>query len=161
MMRLSLISVGKLKDASERELFTRYQDRISGLAGPLGFSKLELREFSESRAQTANLRKNQEGQDILSALEQAEANIVLDERGASLTSRTLTTWIANQRDDGVSAMAFVIGGPDGLDDKVRKKATKVLSLSALTLPHGLARIVLSEQIYRAMTILSHHPYHRD
>jgi len=161
MMRLSLISVGKLKESQERDLCTRYQDRISGLSGPLGFSKLELREFSESRAKTTNLRRSQESQDVLSALAQTEARIILDERGTTMTSRALATWMARQRDDGVSAMAFVIGGPDGHDDSVRKTATKVLSLSSLTLPHGLARIVVTEQIYRAMTILSNHPYHRD
>lgn len=161
MMRLSLISVGKLKDANERDLFARYQDRIGGVSGPLGFSKLETREFSESRAKTAQLRKHQEAQDLLSALANIETRVILDECGGSMSSRALATWLASQRDDGVGALAFVIGGPDGHDDSVRKTATKTLSLSSFTLPHGLARIVLVEQIYRAMTILSGHPYHRD
>lgn len=161
MMRLSLVSVGKLKDANERALLARYQDRITGLSGPLGFSKLESREFTESRANTAELRKQQEAQDVLSAIENAEAKVILDERGTTMQSRELATWMAEKRDDGISTMTFVIGGPDGHDDRVRKAATKTLSLSALTLPHGLARIILTEQIYRAMTILSHHPYHRD
>ncbi len=161
MMRLSLISVGKLKDTSERALFARYQDRIAGLSGSLGFSKLESREFSESRGKTPELRKQQEAQDVLSAISGAEARVILDERGYSIDSRELATWMAEQRDDGIATMAFVIGGPDGHDETVRKAATKTVSLSALTLPHGLARIVVAEQIYRAMTILSRHPYHRD
>ena len=161
MMRLSLVSVGKLKDTSERALAARYQDRIAGLSGSLGFSQLACREFTESRAKTGQLRKQQEAQDVLSALGNADVKVMLDERGTSMTSRELATWMAQQRDDGFSRMAFLIGGPDGHDDCIRKTATKTLSLSALTLPHGLARIVLTEQIYRAMTILSRHPYHRD
>lgn len=160
MMRLSLISVGKLKDSGERELCKRYLDRISGVAGSLGFSKLACRELAESRAQTALLRITQEGQEIVSQLTDIEVKIALDEKGDAMTSRALALWMAGRRDDGVRSMTFVIGGPDGLDEGVRKAATKVLSLSAMTLPHGLARILLVEQIYRAMTILNNHPYHR-
>jgi len=161
MMRLSLVSVGKLKDSSERTLCARYQDRIAGLSGPLGFSKLDTREFTESRAKTAQLRKQQEAQDVLSAINAAQAKVILDERGTAMRSRELASWMAEQRDDGIAQMVFVIGGPDGHEDCILRDATKKLSLSALTLPHGLARVILTEQIYRAMTILSHHPYHRD
>lgn len=161
MMRLSLLSIGKLKDGHELALLARYQDRIAANVTALGFSKLETREFSESRAKTSDLRKRQEANDLLKATASVAARVVLDERGTQLTSRQFATWLGAQRDDGVGSMAFMIGGPDGHDDSVRGEANKIVSLSALTLPHGLARIIFVEQLYRAMTILGGHPYHRD
>lgn len=161
MLRMTLVSIGKLKDAEERALFTRYQDRISATGGSLGFSKLEIREFAESRGKNPALRKEQEANDIVKATAGAEYKVALDERGKDMTSRAFASWLGNLRDDGVGQVAFVIGGPDGHDDSIRKATNKCLSLSRLTLPHGLARILFVEQLYRALTILGNHPYHRD
>ncbi|MCH9764781.1 MAG: 23S rRNA (pseudouridine(1915)-N(3))-methyltransferase RlmH [Alphaproteobacteria bacterium] len=160
-MRLMIASVGKLKDASERTLFTRYQNRIDSLGRGLGFASLELREISESRAKTATQRKSEEAQNLSSVLSSTTITVALDERGTTMTSRAFATWIADIRDQGTASLAFVIGGPDGHDETIRAAARKTLALSGFTLPHGLARIILVEQIYRALTILSNHPYHRD
>lgn len=160
MMQLSLVAIGKLKDASERSLFDRYAKRINGISGPLGFSKLTVREFSESQAKTTDLRKRQESELVCSAISNVECRVALDERGKTYNSVEFSKWMMRQRDQGLSPLAFVIGGPDGHDQSVMELSTHTLSLSPLTLPHGLARIILAEQVYRAMTILSGHPYHR-
>lgn len=87
--------------------------------------------------------------------------VLLDERGKPLSSPALAQWIGRQRDEGQQRLVFALGPADGWLDAERKKATLLLSLSAMTLPHELARVVLSEQLYRAFTILAGHPYHRD
>jgi len=86
--------------------------------------------------------------------------VALDERGDAWTTRTLVERLGRWRDDG-ETVAFVIGSADGLDDSVRQRAAAVVSLSGMTLPHGLVRVLLAEQIYRAASLLAGHPYHRD
>jgi len=101
-----------------------------------------------------------EGDRLLDAVDAREYVVVLDERGRELTTRELATWLEQRRKDGRD-LAFVIGGPDGLSLKVQARADWTLSLSRLTLPHALARVLLLEQLYRAHTVLANHPYHRD
>ena len=86
--------------------------------------------------------------------------VALDERGQPWTTRVLADRLARWRDDARS-VAFVVGSADGLADAVKESAAEVVSLSALTLPHGLVRVVVAEQIYRAASLLAGHPYHRD
>ncbi len=86
--------------------------------------------------------------------------VALDERGEAWTTRTLAERLGRWRDDG-ETVAFVIGSADGLDDGVRRRAAAVVSLSGMTLPHGLVRVLLAEQIYRAASLLAGHPYHRE
>ena len=86
--------------------------------------------------------------------------VCLDETGKGLSSTALTDWIRLRRDQGVASIAFLIGGPDGHGAAVRERADLTLSLGAMTWPHGLARVLLLEQLYRAATILAGHPYHR-
>jgi 23S rRNA (pseudouridine1915-N3)-methyltransferase len=104
--------------------------------------------------------RQQEGERILAALPPGGVPVVLDERGVQASTRELADWIRRWMDEGVSP-AFVIGGADGLDDNVKMRAHKLVGLSRLTLPHALARVVLAEQLYRAVSILKGHPYHRD
>ncbi|MDP3420419.1 MAG: 23S rRNA (pseudouridine(1915)-N(3))-methyltransferase RlmH [Thiobacillus sp.] len=97
---------------------------------------------------------------VLAALPAGSVPVVLDERGAQLTTRELAAWLTGWMNEGVSP-AFVIGGADGIDDSVKARAGKLLGLSKLTLPHALARVMLVEQLYRAACIIKGHPYHRD
>jgi 23S rRNA (pseudouridine1915-N3)-methyltransferase len=101
-----------------------------------------------------------EAERILAALPAGAVVVALDERGAQLTTRELAGWMSGWMAEGVSP-AFIIGGADGLDDSVKARSGKQLGLSKLTLPHALARVVLAEQLYRAMCIIKGHPYHRD
>jgi 23S rRNA (pseudouridine1915-N3)-methyltransferase len=158
-MRLIVAAVGRLKDA-ERDLYDRYGERCTASGRSLGLGPVKLSEISESRAATAEKRKADEAERLLKSASAAEVKVALDGKGRALSSETFARWIAERRDNGAKAMAFLIGGPDGHGAAVLKAATLTLSLGPMTLPHGLARIVLIEQLYRAATILSGHPYHR-
>lgn len=100
-----------------------------------------------------------ESQRLLSKLGDT-ALVILDERGKSLTSDAFAAFLRRRRDSGSNALAFVIGGPDGHGTPIRERASDTLSFGAMTMPHGLARVLLAEQLYRAATIISGHPYHR-
>ena len=158
-MKLSIIAVGRLKDGPERELVERYVERAKGVGRGLGFSPVQIVELPESRARRDADRRAEEGTAILDKTASAVL-IAFDERGTSLTSEAFAQHIGSWRDDGRAAVHFVVGGPDGLDGRVRGAADLVLSFGALTLPHQLVRALVVEQLYRALTILAGHPYHR-
>jgi len=160
-MRLSLICVGRLKAGPERELFVRYEKRFAQIGRQIGLSPLKLVELPESRSAQASARQNEEARAILGKCPDGIQLILLDEHGTSLTSIKLADFIGSRRDAGTSEICFVIGGPDGHGEAVRKTAKMVLGFGQMTLSHGLARVVLSEQLYRASTILAGHPYHRE
>ena len=101
-----------------------------------------------------------EGELISTKLSQTERVVLLDERGKQLTSKSLASKLSDWQSDGRD-LCFVIGGPDGVSDSVRQRADMMWSLSQLTLPHGMARALLSEQLYRAWSLQTGHPYHRD
>jgi 23S rRNA (pseudouridine1915-N3)-methyltransferase len=100
-----------------------------------------------------------EGERVLAAIPAGCYKVALDERGARLDTMELARRIAGWRNAGRD-IAFVIGGADGLSESVKKSADLTWSLSSLTLPHGLTRVLLAEQLYRAVSILHNHPYHR-
>jgi 23S rRNA (pseudouridine1915-N3)-methyltransferase len=158
-MRLIVAAVGRLKDA-ERDLYDRYAKRFDGAGRALGLGPVTLSEVGESRAATAELRKADEAARLIKAASGAESFIALDETGRGLSSAEFARLLAEQRDGGARALAFLIGGPDGHGRPAHEAAALKLSLGPMTLPHGLTRIVLVEQLYRAATILSGHPYHR-
>jgi 23S rRNA (pseudouridine1915-N3)-methyltransferase len=158
-MRITVAAIGRLKDGPERELFDRYWDRFGALGKKLSFTPLKLVEMPESRASSADARKADEAKRLLAS---AQDNIIiaLDENGKSITSAAFAQLLRKERDAGNSGLTFMIGGADGHGEQVLSSATLRLSLGAMTLPHGLARVVLAEQLYRAATIISGHPYHR-
>ena len=158
-MRLQVLAVGRLKSGPERELVERYRGRIDGLARSLGVSPVDIVEIAEGRARSAGERRLAEGKVILGRAEGVKL-VALDERAPSVSSQGFAERVAGWRDSGASA-AFAIGGPDGLDEEVRRRADLSLSFGRLTLPHQLVRVLLLEQIYRALTILAGHPYHRE
>ena len=159
-MRLMVAAVGRLKDGPERELLDRYRTRLGSLAKRVALAPVAWHEIGESRAAAPAQRKQEEGAGLLRLAREADAVIALDEHGKMLSSADFARHLAKTRDGGAKAAAILIGGPDGQDQAVLDAAHLVLSLGALTLPHGLARIVVAEQLYRAATILSGHPYHR-
>jgi 23S rRNA (pseudouridine1915-N3)-methyltransferase len=159
-MRLIVVGVGKLKNGPERQLFEHYKARVGSFARSHALGALELIEISESRAASRDQRKKEEGLALLSKCPTA-FRVVLDESGRTMTSRAFAEFIQKQRDDNTGAIAFLIGGADGHGPVVRDSGALSLSLGAMTLPHGLARVVLAEQLYRAATVIAGHPYHRD
>jgi 23S rRNA (pseudouridine1915-N3)-methyltransferase len=158
-MRILIAAVGKLKDAEERAISERYAKRFNGAGSAIGLGPIEIRELPESRAGSASERKRDEAVRLLTT-GSADFSIALHPAGRSLDSEAFAALLGGKRDDGVRTCAFLIGGPDGHGEAALGTAQMKLSLGPLTLPHGLARVVLIEQLYRAATILSGHPYHR-
>jgi 23S rRNA (pseudouridine1915-N3)-methyltransferase len=159
-VRIVILAVGRMKQGPERELVARYAERAAQTGKPLALTGFDVIEVPESRASSAPARKADEARALSTALPDG-IRVALDERGKSLTSDAFAGQFARWRDDGRPALSFVIGGADGLDPAFVAEADLVLSFSPLTWPHQLVRIMLCEQLYRATTILSGHPYHRE
>ena len=159
-MRLLVAAVGRLKAGPERELADRYRERTAQLGRGLGFSTCEIFEVPESRARRPQDRCAEEGAALLAQANGA-ALVAYDERGrADLTSERYAERVAAWRDAARPSLVVSIGGADGLAPTVRARADLTLSFGAATLPHGLVRVLALEQVYRALTILAGHPYHR-
>ncbi len=157
-MQITVLSVGKLKSGPERELCTRYHTRAAAMARDLGFRGPDLVELPESRARRPEDRKREEAEALLAR--SLPVLITLDERAPAMTSEAFAARLASARDAGRAGLSFAIGGADGHDAALMARADWQLSFGALTLPHQLVRALLLEQLYRAMTILAGHPYHR-
>ena len=158
-MRIGVHAVGRMKAGPERELAARYFARFAKAGPSTGLEWAGVTEIAESRAQSATLRKQEEGRALAAAL-QGSALILLDETGKSIGSEAFAARIGDMRDTGARSVVFAIGGADGHDPELRKSAAFVLSFGAMTWPHQIVRVMLAEQLYRATTILSGHPYHR-
>jgi 23S rRNA (pseudouridine1915-N3)-methyltransferase len=159
-MRLTVAAVGRLKEGPERTLAERYRKRAEQLGQRIGIREVEIVEIRESRAPEVSRRVAEESIAIANVVPERAAMIVLDERGENLDSRTFADRLRRWRDEGCEQAIFVIGGDDGLLPAMRAKANLTLALGAATWPHALARVMLLEQIYRAMSLLAGHPYHR-
>jgi 23S rRNA (pseudouridine1915-N3)-methyltransferase len=157
-LRVIIAAVGRLKAGPERELFQRYIDRANDVGRRLGLS-FEVKEIPESRAGSATARIAQEGEALTATFGNA-VTIALDEGGTPLDSTGLAGRLAKWRENGRERVAFVIGGADGLAESLQKGADLRLAFGRATWPHQLVRVMLAEQVYRAMTILTGHPYHR-
>lgn len=160
-MRIVVAAVSRMRAGPELDLTQKFADRIRRSGQQAGLTGLDIIEIEESRARETRLRKQQEAEKLLQAVPTGSVIVALDETGKNLSSRKLTTQISNWRDDGNPAISFVIGGPDGLDHAVMRRAQLTLSFGAATWPHLLVRVMLMEQLYRSTTLLLGHPYHRD
>jgi len=147
-MRITVLAIGHKMPSWIEEGFREYTKRMPPEA------RVELIELKPGKD------KDDEGRKLLDALPTGAALLALDERGKAVTTQGLSVMLSGWMRDG-SSPAFVIGGADGLSDEVKGRAAKLISLSALTLPHQLVRVVLAEQLYRAWSILARHPYHRE
>lgn len=159
-MRIGLFAVGRLKAGPEKELAARYLDRFAKAGPAVGLDFGKISEVAESRAGSAAARKRDEAALLEKALPEGAVLILLDERGKALDSPGFADLLAGFRDAGKRDLVIAIGGADGLDPALYRRADATLCLGKLTWPHQLVRILLSEQLYRAVTILSGHPYHR-
>ncbi|WP_306144434.1 23S rRNA (pseudouridine(1915)-N(3))-methyltransferase RlmH [Roseibium sp. MMSF_3412] len=159
-MRFTLSCVGKMKAGAEKDLLERYLDRARKTGRSLGVTDVRVVELAESRAQRPEDRKTEEATALMATVAGAARIVVLDENGKNLTSPDFSQKLENWKDQGVSDVVFAIGGADGHGAELIARADLKLALGAMTWPHQIARILLAEQIYRAMTIQSGHPYHR-
>lgn len=159
-MKLCLAGVGKLKSGPERDLFDRYSGRGKALCRPAGLTGLDIVEIGEGRARTADERKRSEASALSQHFMPGAYVVLLDERGGSLDSQAFAALIGGRRDAGLPGFVVAVGGPDGFDPAFRDRAHATLAFGAATLPHQLVRVLAAEQVYRALTILTGHPYHR-
>jgi 23S rRNA (pseudouridine1915-N3)-methyltransferase len=147
-MRLHFVWIGKTKDRNCAALVEDYLERIAR------FAKCEVGELKEQ----ANIAA--ESVKLLSAVEQDDYIVLLDENGREFSSPELAEFIGRQQQVGIKRLAFVIGGFAGVSDDLKQRANLRLSLSRMTLTHELARVILTEQVYRAFTLLAGTPYHK-
>lgn len=160
-MRIQIHAVGRMKFGPERELASRYLDRFAKSASQLGLEFGGVSEIAESRARDADQRKREETAKLHESLGPGAQLILLDERGKGLNSQEFADMIVRHRDGGARRLTFAIGGADGHAAESRDRADLVISFGAMTFPHQIMRILIAEQLYRAVTILSGHPYHRE
>jgi len=160
-MRIVIAAVGRLKAGPDRELAERYRDRAIKAGRALGVRGLDVIEIRESRAREAERRVTEEAIALANAIPSDAITVRLDSRGENASSDSFAGRLRGWRDGGREAVCFVIGGADGLAPGLQDNADMILAFGLATWPHQLVRIMLMEQIYRAMTILSGHPYHRD
>ena len=159
-MRLLILAVGRFKTAPEQHLAENYLQRAAKLGRQLGISSINISELPESNAATAPLRQSEEAGRLLARIPPKAFLISLDERGKELTSVAFASELRRIIDRGVRDLVFLIGGPDGHGQEIARRAGLQLSLGKMTWPHRLMRPMLAEQIYRSVTILVNHPYHR-
>jgi 23S rRNA (pseudouridine1915-N3)-methyltransferase len=159
-MRIEIHAVGRLKSGPERELADRYLDRLAKAGPAIGLEFAGVHETPESRARSADERRREEGARLAGRMAAGAALFLLDERGKNLGSEDFAGRIGALRDGGRKVLVLAIGGPDGHDPALASSAELMLSFGAMTWPHQLVRVMLAEQLYRAATILSGHPYHR-
>ena len=158
-MRITIAAIGRLKAGAERVLLERFIDRAGKAGRQLGLT-FAVREFPESRAAVAATRIDQEAAAMIASLPAGAVVVALDEAGKNLDSRGFAEQLAKWREAGVADLIFAIGGADGHGAPLIKRADLRLAFGALTWPHQLVRLMLAEQLYRAVTILTGHPYHR-
>lgn len=154
-MKISIIAIGRLPRSPESELVKLYVDRATAAGRSLGLGPVEVLEVEARKpgkaAEADALRPHLDGAHV----------IACDEHGAARPSRAFAAEIGRLRDDGVRRLVFLIGGADGLDASILAQANGKLAFGPQTWPHALARAMLTEQVYRAVTILAGGPYHRD
>lgn len=153
-MKITLLSVG-------RDRSGLFEPGVQEYAGRLGhycrFTLVELPEAGKSQGVAQAIED--EGRRILEKLRPGERLVALDEHGKSMTTDAFAQWLGRQQDAG-AGVVFCVGGANGLSQAVKSRADLLLSLSAFTMPHRLARLVAAEQLYRAFTVLKGEPYHR-
>lgn len=155
-MKVHLCVVGRLRAGPEKTLIDDYLTRFQRSGRVLGLGPVNLVEVEDKK----NLGMKAEADLLRRAIPTGSSLCVLDERGKQLASPDFAANIARFRDDGAQNLTFVIGGADGLDPSLRAEANLSLSFGKMVWPHMIARLMLSEQLYRAATILSGTPYHR-
>ncbi|MBY8974699.1 23S rRNA (pseudouridine(1915)-N(3))-methyltransferase RlmH [Rhodobacteraceae bacterium NNCM2] len=155
-MKLKVAAVGRLSPGPEKTLIDTYVSRADAAGRPLALGPLSFAEIDERKARS----QSEQGERLLAAAPAGAHVIALDERGKQMSSPDFAALLAKLRDQGVGETAFLIGGADGHQKALRERADRLISLGPMVWPHMLVRVMLTEQIYRAISILGGGPYHR-
>jgi len=159
-MRVMIAAVGRLKQGPERELAERFRKRAAQSGRSTGLQAFDIVEIKESRAGDAHRRMLEESIAIANIIPERAVTVILDERGESMNSASFAGRLQGWQSESRPSVVFIVGGADGVAASLRERASLRLAFGAATWPHQLVRIMLLEQLYRAITILSGHPYHR-
>lgn len=153
-MRITVLAIGRQKGGPEAMLVEDYLARFDAAGRGMGLGPARLQELEDKK-------RAGESRLLMDSIPDGAFVVALDERGKTMSSRDFAALIARERDDGRRDMAFLIGGADGHSPELRQRADRLLGFGKMVWPHMLARVMLSEQLYRAASILAGAPYHRD
>ncbi len=159
-MRITIAAIGRMKAGPEHDLTETYLARSRAMGRQAGITAVDARDYGESTTASPDQRRSEEARRLLRGIDAEAFVIALDEHGTAMASEAFAARLARLVAAGRAEAAFLIGGPDGHDPALVARADLVLAFGPMTWPHRLARAMLAEQIYRAVTILVNHPYHR-
>lgn len=159
-MQLLILAVGRLKAGAHQELFSSYLERLLKIGPAQGISTTRLIEIAESRARAPQQRSVEESEKILAEVPPGSFLITLDARGKNIESTELAQRLFSEKCAGRARCVFALGGADGHASALLDRSDFTLAFGKMTWPHQLARIMLVEQLYRSLTIMAGHPYHR-
>ena len=157
-MEICVLSVGKISSTWIQQGIELFETRIGKY---LKFSTIILPDIKNAKSLSIETIKEEEGKLILNKLQPSDHVVLMDEKGKEYSSREFADWIQRQMNSGRKRLVIIIGGPFGFSNSVYERANSKIALSKMTFTHEMAKLVLSEQIYRAMTILKGEPYHHD
>ena len=164
-MKIAIGAVGHLKKGPEADLAADYCQRLNGLGRQLGFRGIDVFEVEASKSLPRQQRQAKEAELLLAPIDPQDHVFVLDERGRAYSSMQFSKTVGDLKDNGVGTLWFLIGGADGhaphVQDLLKAHKAKALSFGIATWPHMMVRAMLCEQLYRAISILGNHPYHRE
>lgn len=157
-MDICVLSVGKISTPWIRQGIEQFESRINNYTK---FTSVIIPDLKNSKSLSTEKIKDEEGKALLSNLTLSDIVVLMDERGKEFTSRGYSEWIQKQMNSGRKRLVFIIGGPFGFSQEMYNRADFLIALSKMTFTHEMAKLFLSEQIYRSMTILKGEPYHHD
>ncbi len=157
-MKIKLLLVGKTDNKHLSALIEEYESRISHY---LPYEEIIIPELRNAKNLSEEQQKQQEGSEILRRIGVTDRMVLLDERGDENRSIEFASWLTRQMNSGVKTLWLVVGGPYGFSKAVYDRANGMISLSRMTFSHQMIRLIITEQIYRALTIINHEPYHHE
>lgn len=157
-MRITLLTVGKTNDLSFKNAISEYQKRLKFY---ISFDIEEIPALKNTKNLTEDNQKKKEGELILKSVQTDDEVVLLDDKGSEFTSKQFASYIEKKSASGLKRLVFVVGGPYGFSEEVYQRANDKVSLSRMTFSHQMVRLVFTEQLYRAMTIIKGEPYHHE
>jgi 23S rRNA (pseudouridine1915-N3)-methyltransferase len=156
-MQIKFLWVGKTKNSSVQSLVSDYIDRVRHL---VPCEIVEARDLSKRRSLRPADLIRAEGEELARLIPESGRLVALDEKGTEFSSQGFSRWLGSEQNTGARSITFVIGGPEGLSDMISKRAHLILSMGKMTWTHEMCRVLLLEQVYRALCIMRNIPYHK-